>query len=89
MTPDILVRLAPTVSIYNTGAPDPRVADPVVAAALRDVAGGQAIGASAPTATGSRTIAITATVSGPNGARFTRRADVWIGTEITDRAIAS
>ena len=80
MTPDILVRLAPHMSIYNTGAPQSNVADPVVAAALRDVAGGQTVGAPASTATGSRTIAITATVSGPNGARFTRHADVWIGT---------
>jgi general secretion pathway protein K len=80
MTPDILVRLAPHLSIYNMGAPQLSMADPVVAAALQDVSGGQAIGAPASPATGSRTIAITATVSGANGARFTRHADVWIET---------
>lgn len=80
MTPDILVRLAPHVSIYNAGAPQSSPADPVVTAALADIAGGQAVGAPASSATDSRTIAITATVSGPNGARFTRHADVSIGT---------
>jgi general secretion pathway protein K len=80
MTPAILVRLAPHLSIYNTGDPQLSVADPVVVAALRDVAGGQAVGAPASPATGSRTIAITATVSGPNDSRFTRHADVSIGT---------
>jgi general secretion pathway protein K len=77
---DVLVRLAPHISIYNMGAPELNVADPVVVAALNNVAGGQAIGAPASSATGSRTIGITATVSGPNGARFTRHADVGIGT---------
>ncbi|HEX4366203.1 MAG TPA: hypothetical protein VH023_05205 [Rhodopila sp.] len=79
MTPDILDRLAPHISIYNTGTPVSTLADPVVAAALRDIAANGAL--SAPPATGSRTIAITATVGGPNGARFIRRAEVRIGTE--------
>jgi general secretion pathway protein K len=80
MTPDILARLAPHISIYNLGAPELSVADPVVVAALQDVAGGQAIEAPASSTTASRTIGITATVSGPNGARFTRHADVGLGT---------
>lgn len=79
MTPDILVRLAPHLSIYNMGAPEPGAADPAVAAALADVAGSQIVGTPASS---SGTIAITATAGGPNGARFTRHADVRIG--VTD-----
>jgi general secretion pathway protein K len=80
VTPEILGRLAPHLSIYNAGAPLSNLADPVVAAALRDFAAGQNSASPAPSATGSRTIAITATVGGPNGARFIRHADVQIGT---------
>lgn len=77
MTPDLLSRLTPHLSIYNTGEPQLAFADPVVVAALRDIAGDQ--GAAAPSAAGTRTVAITAMVGGPNAARFVRRADVRIG----------
>jgi general secretion pathway protein K len=76
MTPDILRLLAPHVSIYAAGTPQPGAADPIVAGALTDVAAGQAVGAPE---TPSRTIAVTVTVGGTNGARFTRHADVRIG----------
>jgi general secretion pathway protein K len=80
MTPDILVRLAPHISIYGMDVPPSNTADPVVVAALTDVAGGQTIAAPPPSGTSSATIAITATVNGPNGAHFTRHADVQIGS---------
>jgi len=80
MTPEILVRLAPHLSIYGPAEPQPGVADPVVAAALRDVAGDQDTAPAAPSASGSRTLAISVIVSGPNGAHFARRAEVRIGT---------
>jgi general secretion pathway protein K len=80
MTPDILILLAPHISIYGMGVPSPNTADPVVAAALTDAAGGQPIAAPPSSETASATIAITATVGVPNGAHFTRHADVQIGS---------
>jgi general secretion pathway protein K len=79
MTPAILNRLAPHLSIYSTAQPQLSTADPVVAAALRDVAEGQDIAAPAPAA--SRILSITATVVGPGDARATRHADVRIATD--------
>ena len=81
MTPAILSRLIPHLSIYNTAAPELTVADPVVAAALRDAAGGQDTGVPAPSASGSQVFSITASVSGPGGARAVRHADVRIATD--------
>ena len=82
MTPAILDRLTPHLSIYNTVEPQLAVADPVVGAALRDVAEGQDTGASAPS--DSHVFSITATVSGPGGARAIRHADVRVATDDHD-----
>ncbi|HEY4173676.1 MAG TPA: hypothetical protein VGM42_11670 [Rhodopila sp.] len=79
MTPASLDRLAPHLSIYNTTEPQLAVADPVVAAALRDVADGQDTIASAPS--DSHVFSITATVSGPDGAQAVRHADVRVATD--------
>jgi general secretion pathway protein K len=81
MTPTILNKLIPHLSIYNTADPELAVADPVVAAAVRDIAGQQDMAVSAPSASGSHVFSITAIVGGPGGARATRHADVRIATD--------
>jgi len=93
MTPDILARLAPHITVYGSSTLQSST-DPVVAAALADTGAGTGAtaaatagattgvttgGTSAQPSTGSRFLAITATVRGPGGARFTRRAEVSIG----------
>ena len=77
MTPELLARLTPHLTLYHEGDPDPASADPVVLAALRETLG------TLP-ATSQRfdetTLAITATALGENNSRFVRRAIVRIGT---------
>lgn len=81
MTPAILNRLIPHLSIYNTADPELTIADPVVAAALRDSAAGQDMGVPAPSASGSQVLSITATTTGPGGARAIRHTDVRIARD--------
>jgi len=74
MTPTLLQALAPHLTLYSDGDPDPALADPVVRAALRD------LGASATASeAGSRVVRITATAQRPNAASVTRRAIIQIG----------
>lgn len=78
MTPQILAALAPHLTVFTELDPDPRVADPVVLAALRasgtatdrDKLGDRVAG---PLVAGIEAVAID-----PGGARFTRRAVVRI-----------
>lgn len=75
MTPDVLAKLAPHISLFAEGDPDPRTSDPIVRQALATRSGVPALRPSGG-AGQIRVIAITATVGGPGGARFTRRAVV-------------
>ena len=78
MTPAILERLRPNLSIWNAGDPDPALATPATRLALQNLLGasaetllslGTAINGAQP-----RTIAITATATIPRGAQFSRAA---------------
>ncbi|MBC7433608.1 MAG: general secretion pathway protein GspK [Rubritepida sp.] len=77
MTPDLLSRLAPHLTVYRNGEPEAAVAGPVVLAALRASLGAQEFAAA--TQTGPRVVAVTATARGPGRTRFTRRAVVSVG----------
>lgn len=79
MTPDLLARLMPHLSLYNPGDPDPSQADPVVAQAIKDATGQAAGPVANERRPGTRVVSITATVLGAGGARFTRRAIVRVG----------
>jgi general secretion pathway protein K len=78
MTPQILARMAPYLSIYNDGEPVLHLADPVVARAIHDVVGDHYVSPDRASATGRRTLTITATAHGPAGAVFRRRAVIRI-----------
>ncbi|RYI99475.1 MAG: general secretion pathway protein GspK, partial [Acetobacteraceae bacterium] len=85
MTPPLLARLAPHLSLFNDGDPEPGLADPLVLRALRGSLGAQEFAASPQT--GRRVVAISATAiqRGRGGtpaaevARFARRAVVRVG----------
>jgi hypothetical protein len=74
MTPDLLARMAPYVSVHGTGRIDPAKASPPVAAAVRE-AGAERAPPADPTAP--RVVEITARAVVP-GARATRHAVVMI-----------
>lgn len=77
MTADLLARLAPHLSLYHEGGPDPGLADPIVLQAMRNRLGSQELAAGPRT--GVRVVAVVATVTRPDGAAFTRRAVVRVG----------
>lgn len=78
MTPDILARLAPHLTLYTDADPDPAQADPVVRKALMTANGGRLpLAATADAAI--RVVAVQAKVTGAGG-RFTRRAIVRISS---------
>ncbi len=76
MTPALLARLRPHVTVWGEGNPDPAYADAVVLAALR------ALGRDGPAMGGGGSdvvvIAITADAAAPDNSRFARRAVVEI-----------
>lgn len=78
MTPDLLARLRPLLSIYQPGDPYRPLIDPVLAQAIRDL-GEEAGDLDLDTPRDTLVVAITATVTGTNGGRFARRAIVTIG----------
>lgn len=80
MTPDLLARLAPHLSLYHDGDPDPAAADPVVRQAMRELG----YAAAAAEVTDESVVAITATAASADGTRFVRRAIARLGA--TDRA---
>lgn len=84
MTPDVLQRLLPHLTLFTSGDPDPRTADPIVALALRDVRGDLP---AAGGAGGEPIVSITATAIGVGGAagRFVRRATLSIGEDVDGR----
>ena len=77
MTPALLARLSPFLSVYQGGEPDPRLAHPVVLQAMRTALGAEDLAAD-PDAT--PVVTITATALLPGGARFTRQAQVRLGS---------
>ena len=76
MTPALLSRLEPNVSVFTDTDPDPAAASPVVRQAMQDVRGGNA----RPRRQPPRTVTITARVVGDAGGRFNRRAVVRLGS---------
>ena len=74
MTPEWLARLAPHLSLFTEGDPDPNLADPVLRQALASVDRG----AFAPRADAQQmeVVTITAMISASGGTGFTRRATV-------------
>ena len=75
MTPALLARLLPHLSLARDRPPDPAAADPVVARALAAIAGPQA---AAPPPSGASVdlsvVRVVAVALGPGGARFVRDA---------------
>jgi general secretion pathway protein K len=76
MTPDLLAKLAPHLSLYNGDNPNPEDADPVVRRALHDI--GMAV--AADTAHPLRGAAINVVIAGVDGTEASRRADVELRT---------
>jgi general secretion pathway protein K len=79
MTPGLLAKLRPHLSLYAGNAPDPSSADRVVLAAMRSLFGAgtqNAVGNAA-----SKVVGVTAVAAGPNGTRFTRHAILGLGTQ--------
>ncbi len=81
MTPELLARLTPLLSVYQGGEPDLRLAHPVVAQALADAIGrGEDIeGASESETDAAPVVVVTAAAVLPGGARFTLHAHVRLG----------
>lgn len=76
MTPALLAALAPHLTLYSDGDPDPALADPVVRATLRDLGIVERAGQAAPTGV----VAISARARRADGAQALRRAIVRVGS---------
>lgn len=76
MTPELLARLAPNVSVFTEGEPDLAAATPIVRQAIQDLRGGRLTPSRAQPL---RTVTITARVTGDAGGRFVRRATIRLG----------
>ena len=76
MTPAILARLQPSVSLLNDREPDPQVASPVVLQALRQATGATPSRTGPPVPPRTVTVAAQAEIS---GSRFNRRAAFRLG----------
>lgn len=85
MTPVLLGRLVPHLSIYNDRDPAPQMADPVVRQALREVYGPlpDAAGRGAPL----RTVTVVVSAQTAEGARFVRRATLRLGAGPKDAPV--
>jgi general secretion pathway protein K len=81
MTPQILARLAPHLTIDYDGEPVLSLADPVVAAAIQEVIGGQPASANHTDAGSGRVLTITTTAGAPGGAQFQRNAVMQTRTD--------
>lgn len=78
MTPDLLDRLRPYLTVFYDGDPDPSRAEPIVLKAMQVAAGQLDLGGSGQTS--NRTVAITAEAVGNTGGRFVRHAVVRLGS---------
>lgn len=75
MTPALLARLMPHLSLYGSATPDPGVADPVILKVLADVSGRSPSPSNAPP-TRPQTATVTAQVRTDSGGAFTRHATI-------------
>lgn len=80
MTPELLARLAPLLSIWQEGLPDPFLANPVVMQALADALGPVGTPDGSLETEEAPVVVVTATATLPGGARFTRQAHLRLGT---------
>ncbi len=76
MTPELLARLEPNISVLTDADPDLLVAPPVVRQVIQDLRGARAATSRRRPL---RTVAITARVVGDSGGRFGRRAVIRLG----------
>ena len=83
MTPALLEKMVPHLSLFHDGDTEGWLAGPVVRQALRAVFGAQEF--TAPSQTGPLVVAVTATARGAEGRRLIRRAIVRIGDREADR----
>ena len=79
MTPDLVARLAPHMSVYYPGDPVRSAADPVVLGVLRDIEAGEDSTPPEGEEDGGVYVQIDATVMRASGQAFTRQAEVWAG----------
>ena len=83
MTPVVLAAIRPHLTLFGPPEPNPRGADPIVAAALSRLAPlSQIATAGNQTPQNPVIVRITATASGPGNARITRSAIVRVGTAL-------
>jgi general secretion pathway protein K len=83
MTPELLAKLRPHLTLYGPADPDPGGADPVVAAALAQLALAAPTDAPAnQTPADVLTVRIVAAARGPGNARITRAAIVRVGSSL-------
>jgi general secretion pathway protein K len=81
MTPALLGAIRPHLTLFGPSEPNPRSADPVVAAALSQIApASQTAASGTQTAQSPLIVRITASTSGPGNARVARSAVVRVGT---------
>ena len=78
ITPELLARLEPHLTLFHDGQPSPAVADPVVRRALHEAAPDAPEDSSPADET---VVSISARVEGPRGTRFNRRAAVRLGQQ--------
>ena len=81
MTPQVLARLRPLLSVYNDNDVDRAAANPVADQALEESRLGRGPAAQASIDNGTITATVRAAASGPEGARFTRQAVVRVKSE--------
>lgn len=80
MTPELLARLIPHLSLYGSASPNPAAADAIVVRALADVIGQPLLASHAKTAR-PQTVSITVRVETDAGGAFTRRATIRFVTQ--------
>lgn len=78
MTPALLDRAAPHLTLFYDGDPDPAHASPTVLQALRAATGQTDLGAGSQA--GERTVAISVDAAGRAGGRFARHAVIRVGS---------
>lgn len=79
MTPDLLARLQPHLSLFHDGDPDPVRADPVVRRAMASLGADPAAAAAA--APDDSVVSVTATATVDGGTRFERHAVIQVGAQ--------
>ena len=83
MTPALFDRLAPHLTVWREGDPEPALASALVRDAIGDVTGSRNF--APPAEGGLRVLAISASATGGEGGRFTRRAVVRLGSTLAGR----